>query len=533
MNGDIQLIADDYGLMVLGDSTDITQFLKEQGLESRDVNIKASQIASLFGASLDAAANIAQLSGRWVQLSEESVGKIQEFGLIRSNVTGLFTGVIGQGGYRGIKGNVQFVNAPGAVNPVMLSNVGTLMTQLALQQMMGQVTDYLKVIDQKVDDILRAQKDSEISKMVGAGLVIAEAMSEREQFGGVSEVTWAGVQDTKQTLAAAQVYALRQLDAFADKLERAKDVSKQANIMKRGIGDVSQWIAILARSLELQDGYSILKLDRVRDTFPEELMRHRKVELDNQQQRMQLVSSTFTNLNQRIRTISGKANKQVLLHPFDSHVVINSGNANASQINDFNEALGIAATEQSIKAKEWIEAAVDARDLVIEKGAEGVKAISSFGSNVANHIHHSAQDAARQVHDGAETAGEAISSAAQTAGSVIGNTADAAIHGGEQVVSSIGKGAEAAAEGTASAINATVRGANDLIDNAGKVLNSAGQAAADAASDTVDAAGKVLNDTGKAIGDMSKNAGEAADKAFNDAGKAIGGMFSAMFKRKG
>ena len=138
MNGDIQLIADDYGLMVLGDSTDITQFLKEQGLESRDVNIKASQVASLFGASLDAAANIAQLSGRWVQLSEESVGK--------SNTTGLFTGVIGQGGYRGIKGNVQFVNAPGAVNPMMLSNVGTLMTQLALQQMMGQVTDYLKLI---------------------------------------------------------------------------------------------------------------------------------------------------------------------------------------------------------------------------------------------------------------------------------------------------------------------------------------------------------------------------------------------------
>lgn len=532
MNGDIQLIADDYGLMVLGDSTDITQFLKEQGLESRDVNIKASQVASLFGASLDAAANIAQLSGRWVQLSEESVGKIQEFGLIQSNTTGLFTGVIGQGGYRGIKGNVQFVNAPGAVNPMMLSNVGTLMTQLALQQMMGQVTDYLKVIDQKIDDILRAQKDSEISKMVGAGLVIAEAMSEREQFGGVSEVTWAGVQDTKQTLAAAQVYALRQLDAFADKLERAKDISKQANIMKRGIGDVSQWIAILARSLELQDGYSILKLDRVRGTSPEELMRHRKVELDNQQQRMQLVSSTLTNLSQRIRTISGKANKQVLLHPFDSHTVIDSGNAIASQINDFNEALGIAATEQSIKAKEWIEAAVDARDLVIEKGAEGVKAISDFGSNIANHIHRAAQDTTSQAQNGAETAGEAISSAAQTAGNVIEDTAAAAVHGGEQVIAAIGKSAETAAEGTASAIDATIHGASDLVDTAGKALNSAGKTAAEAASDTIDAAGKTLDDAGKAISDAGKAVGHTATKAFGDAGKAIGGLFSTVLKKK-
>ncbi|MBM6730089.1 hypothetical protein H6A14_02645 [Bifidobacterium pullorum subsp. saeculare] len=532
MNSDIQIIADDYGLMVLGNSTDVTKFLEEHHLESKVVDTKIQQISAFAGGTMTAFGEAAQQSGRWVQLTEDSASKIKKFGLIKGK-DGFFTGVIGKGGYAGIKGNVKFVNAPGTINPMMLANIGTLMAQIALQQMMDNVTNYLEVIDQKVDDVLRAQKDSEISKMVGAGQVIAEAMAEREQFNGVSEITWSGVQDTKQTLAASQVYALRQLDAFADKLERTKDIGKLADMLQHGIADVSQWIAVLARSLELQDGYSVLKLDRVRDTSPEELMRHRTVELDNQQQRIQLVSNTLTHLSQRIHAASRTANTQVLLHPFDSHTVINSGNTITSQINDFNEALGIAATEQSIKAKEWIEAAADARDLVIEKGAEGVKAISSFGSNVANHIHHSAQDAARQVHDGAETAGEAISSAAQTAGSVIGNTADAAIHGGEQVVSSIGKGAEAAAEGTASAINATVRGANDLIDNAGKVLNSAGQAAADAASDTVDAAGKVLNDTGKAIGDMSKNAGEAADKAFNDAGKAIGGMFSAMFKRKG
>lgn len=532
MNGDIQLIADDYGLMVLGNSTDVTEFFEEHHLASRTIDTKVQQISAFASGAMTAIGEAAQQSGRWVQLTEDSVGKIREFGLIKGK-DGFFTGVIGKGGRGGIKGNVKFANAPGTINPMMLSNIGTLMAQIALQQMMDNVTNYLENIDQKVDDVLRAQKDSEISKMIGAGQVIAEAMAEREQFNGVSEITWSGVQDTKQTLAASQVYALRQLDAFADKLERTKDIGKLADILQHGITDVSQWIAVLARSLELQDGYSVLKLDRVRDTSPEELMRHRTVELNNQQQRIQLVSSTLTNLSQRIHTASRTANTQVLLHPFDSHTVINSGNTIASQINDFNEALDIAATEQSIKAKEWIEAAADARDLVIEKGAEGVKAISSFGSNVANHIHHSALDAARQVHDGAETAGKAISSAAQTAGSVIGNTTDAAIHGGEQVVSSIGKGAEAAAEGTASTIDATVRGANDLIENAGKVLNSAGQAAVDAASDTVDAAGKVLNDTGKTISDMSKNAGEAAGKTFNDAGKAIGGMFSAMFKKKG
>ena len=75
------------------------------------------------------------------------------------------------------------------------------MAQLAMQQTMDEITDYLATIDEKVDDVLRAQKDAVLADMIGVDFVIEEAMTIREQVGRVSEVTWSKVQATPATIA--------------------------------------------------------------------------------------------------------------------------------------------------------------------------------------------------------------------------------------------------------------------------------------------------------------------------------------------
>lgn len=377
MDNEIQLIEDDYGLTVIGDPTDIEQFLSSQGLESIPINITAQKTLNVAGAAIQAGSEAMQQSGRWVKLTEESARKIKQFGLIKNNSTGYLTGVIGKGGRGGIKGNVQFVKGPSTLNPMMLAGVGTIMTQIAMQQMMDQITDYLETINEKVDDILRAQKDAEISKMIGAGIVIGDALIERDHIGKVSEITWSEIQATKQTLASAQAYALRQLDAFADKLERTSDVGKLANTMKRGLTDIPEWLAVMAKCLQLQDGYSVLKLDHVQGSTPDELNQYRATELASRHRRLELVSRTTDKLAERISKASQNANKQVLLHPIDSPAVIDNGNLLSTKISDFSRTVGVASTEQSIKAKEWLDAAAETRDWVIAKGAEGANAIAN------------------------------------------------------------------------------------------------------------------------------------------------------------
>lgn len=95
-----------------------------------------------------------------------------------------------------IKGFVEFARGSRSVvgSPVALANVAKLLAQVAMEQAMDEISEYLDAIDAKVDDVLRAQKDGVLSRMIGRGLVIEEAMTVRLQRGGVDEVTWSKVQ---------------------------------------------------------------------------------------------------------------------------------------------------------------------------------------------------------------------------------------------------------------------------------------------------------------------------------------------------
>src|SRR4051794_14179013 len=149
------------------------------------------------------------------------------------------------------------------------------MAQLAMQQTMDEITDYLATIDEKVDDVLRAQKDAVLADMIGVDLVIEEAMTVREHVGRVSDVTWSKVQSTSMPIARTQAYALRQLDALAEKVESKAKIGDLADSAENAEARVQEWLAVLARCFQLQDGVAVLELDRVLDADPDELDRHR------------------------------------------------------------------------------------------------------------------------------------------------------------------------------------------------------------------------------------------------------------------
>ena len=48
-------------------------------------------------------------------------------------------------------------------NPAVLAGAAGIMAQFAMQQTMDEITDYLATIDEKLDDVLRAQKDAVLS----------------------------------------------------------------------------------------------------------------------------------------------------------------------------------------------------------------------------------------------------------------------------------------------------------------------------------------------------------------------------------
>ncbi|PZG02234.1 hypothetical protein [Nonomuraea aridisoli] len=380
MEDDIQLISDGDGLVVIGSPTEVERFLLSEGLPSKDLGLpRLGSILSAVAGATQAGSVIAANSGRWVKLTEQSAQALKKSELMKGSSPGVSRAVLTDNGK--IKGLLELAGTRGSLltNPALLAGVAGLMAQLAMQHTMNEITDYLAAIDKKVDDVLRAQKDAVLADMIGAGFVIEEAMAIREQVGRVSEVTWSKVQTTSMTIARTQAYALRQLDSLAEKMYKTR-IGDLAKASKDAEFTVREWLAVLARCFQLHDAIAVLELDRVLDTSPDELDRHRLALRAARQNRMELISRSTERLMARVIAAVGTANTKVLLHPTASPAVVHSSNHVAIAVVDFHGRLGIESSQQSLDARRWMDAAAEARDKVFETGAESINTARRLGN---------------------------------------------------------------------------------------------------------------------------------------------------------
>jgi hypothetical protein len=377
MDDEIELVSDGDGLAVIGHPVAVERFLVSERLSAKDLGLhRLGSVLNAGSGVAQAGSEIAAHSGRWVQLTRESAQAVSKYGLRESSKSGLSTGVI-KGSKGQIKGFVEFAGkGPRSLlsNPAVLAGAAGIMAQLAMQQAMDEITDYLAVIDEKVDDVLRAQKDAVLADMIGADLVIEEAMTIRAEVGRVSEVTWSKVQATPVTIGKTQAYALRQLDALAEKLEHKANIGDLAKAARDAETNVQEWLAVLARCFQLQDAIGIIELDRVLDAAPEELDRHRLGLKAARQNRLELIARVTERLLARMDAAAGVANNQVLLHPAKAPAVVQSSNHVSAAVVEFHSRLGIKGDRQSAQARRWADAAKDVRDKALETGADSVDA---------------------------------------------------------------------------------------------------------------------------------------------------------------
>ncbi|MET9039053.1 hypothetical protein [Streptomyces mirabilis] len=381
MDNEIQLISDGDGLAVIGNATDVERFLVSEGLSSKDLGLQ--RLKSGFGTGAAVAqtgSDIAANSGRWVKLTQESAQRVKKFGLMESKTPGVSHAMVGKPG--SIKSWLQIEKGAGSflTNPALLAGAAGIMAQLAMQQSMAEITDYLATIDEKVDDVLRAQKDTALARMIGLGLVIEETMTIREKRGRVDEIMWSKVQTAPTTIAETQAYALRQLDALAEKMERKTDIGDLATTARAAESIVREWLAVLARCFQLQDAIAVLELDRVLDASPDELDGHRRGLKAARQDRLELISRSTERLVARMDAAAGTANAKVLLNPSKSPAVVQSSNHVATGVHDFHGRLGIESGRRSSEARRWVDAAAEVRDKALETGSKGVDAAVSLGN---------------------------------------------------------------------------------------------------------------------------------------------------------
>lgn len=382
MDNDIAVLSDGDGLAVIGEPGAVERFIASAGVPSKDLGLpRLKSVLAAGGAATQAGAGIAANAGRWVKLTPKSAEALKQFEAMRGPTADVSRAILMQDGKT--KHIMQFAKtSPTAVlsNPAALTGAAGIMAQLAMQQAMDEITEYLAVIDEKVDDILRAQKDAVLARAIGAGLVIDEAMTIREHGGRVNEVTWSKVQTVPTTIADTQAYALRQLDALAEKLENKSAIGDLAKVAKDAEESVQEWLAVLARCFQLQDAIAVLELDRVLTASPEDLDGHRLGLRAARQDRRELIARTIAHLMARLDAAATRANAKVLLHPTSAGAVVRSSNHVAGALVDFDELLGLERDRTALEARRWGQAALEVRDKALGSGVEGLDAAKRHGN---------------------------------------------------------------------------------------------------------------------------------------------------------
>lgn len=377
MANEVELISDGDGLAVIGEPTAVEHFMSENGLskvESQPLGMALAAGASVAQLGAEAAAN----SGRWLKLTAESAERLKKLPLTPTDKPGVSYAMLGQRG--SIKKWMQ-VETPGVKvsNPAMLSGVAGVMAQMAMQQTMAEITDYLAVIDQKLDDVLRAQTNQVLARLDGVDLAVREAMSVRASVGRVSEVTWSKVQSSAQTIHETQGYALRQIADLTDKLAASDKIHELVDTAKEIKEDIQKWLLVLARCCELHDAVGVLELDRVLDASPDEIDRHRIGLQAARGDRIALISERTEQLLGRMDAAVGKANSKVLFNPMQSPAVIKATNQVTAEVLEFHDVLGIESGRESSEARAWREAASEHLDKVRGTGTAGVATVRNFG----------------------------------------------------------------------------------------------------------------------------------------------------------
>lgn len=388
LSHEIQLVTDGDGLAVIGDSADVERFLLDQGLStapSKELDVRRlSSLAGTSGTALRVGSEVAANSGRWVKLTAESAQAVKQYGLMATKTPGVSHAMIGKPGE--VKQWLQIAQAPTALlsGPMALCALSTMMQQQAMQQQMDQIVEYLQEINEKVDDILRAQKDAVLADMIGVDLAVEDALTVRDQVGRVSEITWSKIQSSSLVLAQTQAYAIRQLEAIAENLEKKADLGKIAKATKDAEPKVRDWLAVIARCLQLQDGVAILELDRVLDSAPEDLDSHRLGLANARRKRLDVITTITARLLTQMNETIRNANSRVLLNPRDAPAAVRSSNEMAAGVVALRARLGIDSGYASSDAKRWGQAAGEAVNKALASGTESATVAKGKAADLAD-----------------------------------------------------------------------------------------------------------------------------------------------------
>jgi O-acetyl-ADP-ribose deacetylase (regulator of RNase III) len=391
---DVRIIEDEQGMLVLGDDEAVEAWVQGNGFDLNSRKLKKNALRAAATGAQAVGETMAQ-SGRWVKMTKESADLVAKYG---STGTGV---VRNHGRIVDIIKFEKLSDLKSLADPQMMTGLAGMMTQMALEQAIEEITDYLKSIDRKVDDLLQDLQDQQLADLAGVARMVDEAMTIRDQVGWITETTWSKIAGCPKDVAVAQNYILLKIEGLARKLAEAGDPSEAKGVSNQLDTDVPKWLSMLADTVQLQDKLSVLELDRVMVEEPTTSQQHRQGIIVARKHRLHDVEATLMQLNHAVRQSSDAIRAEKLFHPVAVNATLNALGKVNRQMMDFAVSLGVEAECATIEtAPRWADVASSFVDDHAKQIGAGAMRIGSGVASGAKHLGDGVASGAKQIGQG-------------------------------------------------------------------------------------------------------------------------------------
>lgn len=357
----VEAVLRDDELMVFGDELAVQEFIDSLAVSEK----KTTKIDSVLfrdfneqlkkgGIALQGMSEIAENSGYYIKLTKESAAIVKTHGLYetKGGITYAMIEKLGKPGKTGKWLQVDEGFGSLLTNPAVLSGVGGIITQAALQQSLAEIIAYLKTIDHKLDAVIRKVDEANKSNLSGLLTTLREARIRYEREGVVDSRFMDQAITFQNTVNVAESYAWDQITAACKGLGQKRGLKPMMVATEEAQREISQWLGFLASAYLAERRLDDFKLKEKREesleAYSQELETLRVLQADRDRERATRVHDLYETAHQ----VAKFADKKLLTNRSVAEALNQRANDMAELTYNFAEAVQLIVDRERIPTRE-------------------------------------------------------------------------------------------------------------------------------------------------------------------------------------
>ncbi|MBD7996463.1 hypothetical protein H9639_14275 [Arthrobacter sp. Sa2CUA1] len=370
-SSDVEIVLSENGALVAGPDEAVEALLARLDLPQTSAKPVGRSVKNLFVDLTSTAAIASAYDPKWVRMTSESYGRVQELGGIQLTADGLFSGVL-----RGDMGRIDSIlkfDLAGGMNPAMLAQTAALAQTMALRHAIDQLESLVETMDVKLDILLEDNRNAAIGDVQGLTHVLSRAYAMYEKSGRISETVWSQIAGHASALAQAEAKARAHIESVVASVGAPTFGDRADAIHRAADGEIQHWLVILAAVDVNQQRLDVLELAHLRERDADAVVAHAEAARAALEDRRRILTDTVQRLSDALAITGDVSDVNRVRNPLRSRKLIREAEHALKLVSAFAEVTGIEVTAGELEQEPWRKSVVDlAKDTVSEAKAVAV-----------------------------------------------------------------------------------------------------------------------------------------------------------------